>query len=339
LTVERVKRALDGLQAFLLVANSRGVNVWCAATGGLLTHHDVVSVIKTSGIQELVNHRCVIIPQLAATGIEARRVEESTGWHVVWGPVEATDISEFLSSGLEADLDMRTVGFGWSKRLEMAAAWAFPMSVVALLGFPWWPHTVSLLVALIWSLSGLIFLAFPLYRSLLGAAGKTVYLRQASVGLGGWILFMFGLWGTSWLSAGIPRNAFFFWGMVALVVVGILCLDLMGSTPVYKSGTHEDRQLRISLDEDLCTDVGVCGEVCPTHVIEVDGHGDPARLVHIENCVQCGACVVQCPLDALYFRAPDGSVVSPQTIRRFKLNLLGKRLVGPPSDSTVEKST
>jgi ferredoxin len=72
-------------------------------------------------------------------------------------------------------------------------------------------------------------------------------------------------------------------------------------------------------------------------VIEVDGSGDPARLVQIENCVQCGACVVQCPFDALYFRAPDGSVVSPQTIRRFKLNLIGKRLVNSETDTTEEK--
>ena len=43
LSVERVRRALAGLDAYLLVANSRGVNVWCAATGGLLTNHDVCS--------------------------------------------------------------------------------------------------------------------------------------------------------------------------------------------------------------------------------------------------------------------------------------------------------
>lgn len=65
LTVERVKRSLGGIDAYLLVANSRGVNVWCAATGGLLTDHAVVSVLKTSGIEKLVDHRQVILPQLA----------------------------------------------------------------------------------------------------------------------------------------------------------------------------------------------------------------------------------------------------------------------------------
>lgn len=336
LTVERVKAALDGVSAFLLVANSRGVNVWCAATGGMLTHHDVVSVLKTSGIQELVHHRRVILPQLAATGIEAKRVEETTGWNVVWGPVEAMDLSAFLANDLATDAATRTVTFGWARRLEMAAAWAFPMSLVTLFGLPWWRDTVLTLVALIWGLSLLIYLGFPLYHSMLRGGGKTAYVGQSGVALVGWSLFMMGFWGTSLFGVDVATNTFLRWGLAALVVLGVLCLDLMGSTPVYKSGTHEDRRLLISLDENLCTEVGVCRDVCPTQVIEVDGSGDPARLVHIDNCVQCGACVVQCPLDALYFRAPDGGVVSPQTIRRFKLNLLGKRLVERPSNPAEE---
>lgn len=334
LTVERLKAALQRSNAFLLVANSRGVNVWCAATGGLLTHHEVVSVLKTSGIQKLVDHRRVIVPQLAATGVEAKRVEEATGWQVVWGPVEAADIPGFLANGLQADTEKRTVTFGCGKRLEMAAAWAFPMSLLALMALPWWGEAALILAALVWGLSILIYWSFPLYQSMLVRDGKAVPSRQAGVALAGWSMFMIGLWLYNLFGESVSVRAFFAWGVAALIVVAILCLDLMGSTPVYKSGTHEDRRLLISLDENLCADVGVCGEVCPTHVIEVDGTGNPARLARINNCVQCGACVVQCPLDALYFEAPNGSVVMPQTIRRFKLNLLGKRLVGPRSDTT-----
>lgn len=75
LTVARVKRAMKGIDAYLLVANSHGINVWCAAAGGHLTSHAVVSVLKTSGVSELVDHRCVILPQLAATGIESQVME------------------------------------------------------------------------------------------------------------------------------------------------------------------------------------------------------------------------------------------------------------------------
>ncbi|MFQ6000166.1 MAG: 4Fe-4S binding protein, partial [Anaerolineae bacterium] len=46
-----------------------------------------------------------------------------------------------------------------------------------------------------------------------------------------------------------------------------------------------------------------------------------------DRCVQCGACIVQCPFDALYFKSPKGEIILPETIRKFKLNLIGKRLV------------
>jgi ferredoxin len=52
-----------------------------------------------------------------------------------------------------------------------------------------------------------------------------------------------------------------------------------------------------------------------------------ATLPRAAQCVQCGACIEQCPFDALYFTSPGGEVVAPEAVRRFKLNLLGKRLV------------
>jgi len=122
LTVDRVKRAWKGLDAYLLVANSRGINVWCAATGGLLTHHDVISVLKTSGIEELVDHRHVVLPQLAATGVEAKVVQKKTGWRVIWGPADAKDVPAFIENKFEKTATMREVKFPWTQRVEMAVA-------------------------------------------------------------------------------------------------------------------------------------------------------------------------------------------------------------------------
>jgi ferredoxin len=67
--------------------------------------------------------------------------------------------------------------------------------------------------------------------------------------------------------------------------------------------------------------------VCPMDVFEVDYDRRLASLLRAKQCVQCGACIVQCPFDALYFRSPRGDVVAPDTVRRFKLNLLGSRKV------------
>ena len=50
LTVRRVLRALRGQNAFLLVAPTRGINVWCSAAGGMFTAHQVISILRTRGI-------------------------------------------------------------------------------------------------------------------------------------------------------------------------------------------------------------------------------------------------------------------------------------------------
>jgi ferredoxin len=332
LTVERVKRALQGLNAYLLVANSRGVNVWCAATGGLLTNHDVVSVLKTSGIEERVHHRHVILPQLAATGIEGGMIQKKAGWRIVWGPVEASALPAFLKGAQQTTREMRTVTFPWAQRLEMAVAWAFPISLLALLLIPFWREGVLPLMGLVWGLSLLIFLSFPLYQGRLAPGRNRVGFILFDFGDRGIPLVLWGLFLIALVSYEVLVDEFSWgvtlrWGLSSGVVLLILGLDLMGSTPVYKSGLHEDRLLRITLDNDLCKAAGFCEQVCPVDVFEVDYETRKAALPGVQRCVQCGACVVQCPFDALHFRTPSGEVLTPETVRKFKLNLAGKRLV------------
>jgi NAD-dependent dihydropyrimidine dehydrogenase PreA subunit len=332
LTVERVRRALEGIDAYLLVANSRGVNVWCAATGGHLTNHDVVSVLKTSGIAELVDHRQVILPQLAATGIEGKVIHHKAGWRVVWGPVYATSIPQFLDGSLQKTPQMCTVGFAWPQRLEMAVAWAFPISLLTLLLLPFWKKGVLPLAGFVWVAAVLIFLSFPLYQARLPTTEKNVGFVFFNFGKRGvplflWAFFMLCLIGYSLLAGEFSWELVFHWGLSSLIVLLILGLDLMGSTPIYKSGLHEDRLLRIELDAEQCKGAGFCEQVCPTNVFKVDHDRRLAFLPKAGQCVQCGACIVQCPFDALHFRSPKGDVVAPDTIRRFKLNLLGKRKV------------
>ena len=49
-TLQRLRRALLGRDAWLLVLNSRGINVWCASAGGHLSNHDVITALRSSGV-------------------------------------------------------------------------------------------------------------------------------------------------------------------------------------------------------------------------------------------------------------------------------------------------
>jgi len=333
LSVERVKKALSGMNCYLLIANSRGINVWCAATGGLLTNHSVISVLKTSGIERLVDHRRVILPQLAASGVEAKVIKEKTGWEVIWGPVYAKDIPRFIENELRKASEMREVSFPLTSRVEMAISWAFPTSLISsLLLLPFFREAILPLIILVWGFSFLIFVSFPLYSGWLSPSGERVGFVFFDFGRGGiqlilWGIFMLFLLIPTILDRGFTWGLTLRWGLVSLFIVLILSLDLMGSTPVFKSGLHKDRLLKVVLEEAKCKACGSCEEVCPRDCYRVDRTHHLAEIVRGDRCVQCGACIVQCPFDALYFQAPDGGIIPPEIIRKFKLNLLGKRLI------------
>lgn len=233
---------------------------------------------------------------------------------------------------------MRTVDFRWPQRVEMAIAWAFPICVLAfLLLLPFWREAILPVVGLVWGVSLLIFATFPLYERYLRTSGTNLGFvffdfGPRAVPLVLWVFLMAGLAIFLEMNGQLGWGSMLRWGLASLAVLLILSLDLMGSTPVYKSGLHEDRLLRIALDEEACRGAGFCETVCPKDVFEVDRNARMATLPKADGCVQCGACLVQCPFDALFFESPSGDVVTAQTVRRFKLNLLGRRLVSVDRD-------
>ena len=333
LTVERVKRALKGIDCYLLVANSKGINVWCASAGGLLTNHDVISVLNTSGIKNLVDHKRVILPQFAATGVDAAQLQKKTRWKVVWGPAYANDISAFLENNRQKTPQMRSARFPLTQRFEMAISWAFPISALtAAIMALFWPEAILPLILLIWALAFLIFLTFPFYERWLNVEGKRTGLVHFDFGRGGlqlilWGIILLGLFVYGILIGGLNWPFMVRWGLITLIVVFVLSLDLMGSTPTFKSGLHEDRLLKIVLDAEKCKGAGFCEQVCPRNCFEVDQSARTAAMPRAELCVQCGACIVQCPFDALYFRTPKGETIPPEIIRKYKLNFLGERSI------------
>src|SRR5437016_2064054 len=96
LTVRRVCRALSGMDCYLLVAPAGGIDVWCASGGGRFTVDSIISILKTSRISELVDHRRLILPEMCANGINMFEVRRRTGWTAVFGPVEARDVPEYV---------------------------------------------------------------------------------------------------------------------------------------------------------------------------------------------------------------------------------------------------
>jgi NAD-dependent dihydropyrimidine dehydrogenase PreA subunit len=313
LTVRRVARAMRGVDAWLVVAPSSGINVWCAASGGHLSTHQVVTALKTSGVSQRVQHRRAILPQLAATGIIAREVERRSRWQVKFGPVYARDIPRYLSQHEKKSEDMRHVRFGILERLEMAASWATPMALVAaiasLIFRPAWSLPLAALMC------ALAVVVFTIYDRL--PARRRLYLTA--------VAGLFAVAATALAGGGVAALI-----TAALASVGaswLLTYDYSGSTPIEGGSHFREARWHINVDLDRCKGVYFCWQVCPEACFDKREDIRKVELARSDNCIRCGACVVQCPTDALYFESNSGQRIEPETIRRFKLNLLGQRSV------------
>ncbi len=119
MTFDLVREALAGHDAWLLVLDTDGINVWCAAGKGTFGTDELERCITGSALGELVSHRAVILPQLGAPGVAAHAIKERTGFRVIYGPVKATDLPAFLSADLKATAEMRTKTFTAAERLAL----------------------------------------------------------------------------------------------------------------------------------------------------------------------------------------------------------------------------
>ncbi len=329
LTVRRLRRVLAGRDVWVLAADTHGINVWCAAGGGHLTHHQVIAAVRSTGIGDLVDHRELVLPQLAATGVERRRITAATGWRSRWGPARLEDLPAFLDRGLRVIPRERRMRFPLRERLEMASLWAVWTALIeggvfTLVGG--WRVGIGVAALVLLTVTG-IFAALP-RLPVRGPRRWLTYAGGAAVGAGiGWAAALA-------LGAAATGRTFALEAAAAVIAMAVLSLDLAGTTPWYPSTINTFRNTaRIDLEAGRCTFAGDCVQVCPAGVLHLDGRLHRVRIARPGACLQCGACIVQCPSDALRFRYPDGRVITPATIRATRMNMLGRRTVGvgPPS--------
>jgi hypothetical protein len=116
LSFDHLRRNLDKINAWILVIDTRGINVWCAAGKGTFGTREVIQRVQRVRLDRVVEHRQLILPQLGATGVNGQEVKKGCGFEVVWGPVAAMDLPAFLSTGRKADGTMRKVTFTLTER-------------------------------------------------------------------------------------------------------------------------------------------------------------------------------------------------------------------------------
>jgi len=137
LTFDALRKELSGIDAWILVLDTKGVNVWCAAGKGTFGTRELERRILAVRLDTVVSHRTIILPQLGAPGVSAHEVQEATGFRVKYGPVRAGDIPAYLAQNQKKDQRMRTIEFPLADRMAIAPAelqHAWPILLCVLVG-------------------------------------------------------------------------------------------------------------------------------------------------------------------------------------------------------------
>ena len=253
LSFDALRHRLAGVNAWLLVIDTRGINVWCAAGKGTFCTEEVIESILRFRVGEVVCHREVILPQLAASGVSALAVKRGCGWTVSFGPIRSSDIPRYLAHNKVADETMREVTFTLKERLELIPVELFllgrPLLVLFVLGFlvsGIGPEIFSMGNA--WHRGGL-FLAAT-FAGIIGGAVVTPLLLP-------WLPFrqfwLKGVWAALPVAAlaqtlfpglsPLSQGALFLW---TLTISSYLAMNFTGSTP-FTSPSGVEREMRQGL--------------------------------------------------------------------------------------------
>ena len=119
MSFDSLRSALDGRSAWILVLETFGVNVWCAAGKGTFGTQELIRRVAETELSRVVRHRTLLLPILGAPGVAAHEVARGTGFTVRYAAIRAGDFPEYLDNGMVTTEAMRQMTFSFQERLVL----------------------------------------------------------------------------------------------------------------------------------------------------------------------------------------------------------------------------
>lgn len=119
MTYDLVRSALQGRNLWLLVLETYGINVWCAAGKGTFGTGELVRRVEASGLGAIVVHRELLLPIMGAAGVKGIEVKKRTGFNCRFATLRIDDLPGYLDAGMQATREMRELTFSLKERLVL----------------------------------------------------------------------------------------------------------------------------------------------------------------------------------------------------------------------------
>lgn len=121
-----LRHDLKSVHGWILVLDTRGINVWCAAGKGTFSTEELIRRINLTRLSQIVSHHELILPQLGAVGVAAHEVKKRIGFKVNYGPVYSRNIQAYLENGRKVTSEMRRIRFPLRERFAVTPLELFP---------------------------------------------------------------------------------------------------------------------------------------------------------------------------------------------------------------------
>ena len=255
MTFDVLRFHLSSLDAWILVLDTRGVNVWCAAGKGTFGTDELVRQVEKCSVASLVSHRELILPQLSGPGVAAHEVKRRTGFKVHYGPIRAKDMKSYWNAGRKVTPEMRRIEFPFCDRVVLSPLevvcmfkWFCLLAVFVCLTSGWhgwsfsWERVVRVGVPAVGVLTTCWLAAAFLIPALFPwLPGRMLSTKGLCIGLllGGMIRFLWSVFGMPFVN-GVGMGGL---ALIVMALSGYFGLNLTGAMP-YTSLSGVKKEIR-----------------------------------------------------------------------------------------------
>lgn len=137
MSYDLVRRELATRNVWLLVLETYGINVWCAAGKGTFGTGELVRRVASTNLSLIVSHRQLILPIMGAAGVKAVEVKKRSGFEVLFAALRIEDLPVYLDNGRTTTAEMRELTFtAWERLILTPIEVIGGMKSLAFVGLP-----------------------------------------------------------------------------------------------------------------------------------------------------------------------------------------------------------